>query len=184
MTDTKKMTLEWGHAVGLLAGAVLALGACASHGPPPHIVEVPIAEFSASPGPTPAVADASAQQATTSSTDTTATDPSSASGKGHGGPTPLPGSDAPGPGGRGRPSGGQRISARECKSLADKCAILTGVGQGMTMPGAIRALGKLRSQADASCSGYGDPCVDNVSRTQFQCGLTATSLDALKACMQ
>jgi hypothetical protein len=192
MTEAKR-TFPWGRAGAWLigGGAVLLTAACAAKLPPRHVTEVPIAEFQPGPDPTAPDGGATGAPGTTPATEAAPSEAApaaaGAAAKGHA-PTPLPGNEgasaAPASGGRPRPPPGQRLTARECKALVDKCAVLTGVSQGMNVGQATKSLPKLRAQSDSTCGSLQSSCVEYNSKSQAQCAMPTMNLDAFKACLE
>lgn len=185
-----KRTRPWGTAGAWLicAGASAWVVGCGPKGPPPHVTEVPLAEFV--PGDDPNARDAGAAGAGsgTSAAEAAPSEGPATTTKGHAAPTPLPAdpnaSAAPPSGGRQRPPPGQRLTARECRALVERCAVLTGVSKGMSMSQAMKNAPRLRAEGDQYCTAFQSSCPEYNSKSQMQCAMPSTTLDAFKACLQ
>ena len=161
--------------VWLAAGVTLAALACGPKPPPPHIVEVPIDQFdNGVPRPAPTAA----PEATVAVAETPApsggngTRPSALA-------TQAPASTS------GVPAG-QHLSAADCDKVLDKGAIQYGVSKGTSVTRAMRSIPQLRTQAqaDSTFAAVTSGCTKDYSKTQFSCGMKATSFDKWKACME
>ncbi len=164
-------------ASGCASAAAIACGAAP---PPPHTVEVPIDQFQAAPGPAPTTPSLTPVEVADTTPPPPADAPGAAAAGGRPTPTPAPAADT------GGIPPGQRLSASDCGRLVDKGAVLFGVGQGMSVAKAQRAVAKLRTQAasDATFAKVQASCADTVTKTQATCGMKASSLDKWKACVE
>ena len=172
--------------------AILAL-ACGPGRPPPHVVEVPIDQFSGAGGPA-VVHDTSAPTTAVEAAPEPAGGGSTPSPSPS--PSPLPTNDtatgaAPGPavptfGPHTKPPRGQRLLAADCGRLMDKYIQLVAVGQGLSPVQATKAVPAMKAQVqnDPNYAIAQSECVDQTSRKQYACGMKATTVDAWKACVQ
>ncbi len=183
-------TMPWCRAGAWLicAGVSVWATACGARQPPPHVTEVPIADFVAADDPNVPDSGAAGAASATPPAEANPTEGTATTTKGHGAPTPLPSdpgaSAGASAGGRQRPPPGQRLAARECRALVERCAVLTGVSRGMSMTQAMKAAPKLRAQGDSYCSSLQSSCQEYNSKSQAQCAMPTTNLDAFKACLQ
>jgi hypothetical protein len=168
--------------------ACLAMStACGPSGPPPHVAEVPIEQFSTGPGAPPS-SPSSAPAVDVATTDSAPSAPSTGSSTS---PTPLPTNDTPAPSTtpatpHARPPRGQRLTAGECSRIMDRYIVLVGMGQGLTAAQAAKAIPTMKAAvaSDPSYAGAQSSCLEQNSKKQYQCALKASSLDAWKACLE
>jgi hypothetical protein len=195
----------------LLLTAFLCFAACASKGPPPHIVEVPIDETpgGAPRAPVPIVGASGEAVPELSSLGAGGDGAGGIVGAGAGllpamtslGGSPLsgagggPGAGAGGGAGAGASGGAgskppppkaERLTADECNKIMDKYIELVGLSQGIT-PDAIGGVMTMLRNSVANDPNYANAlgaCARENTKTQYRCAMRAADVEGWKRCLK
>jgi hypothetical protein len=188
----------WLAQAGACSVLVAGVFGCGASKPPPHVVEVPIDQFSAAAGPAPADAPGATPENPAVEPAATSTAPGAAGGAA---PTPLPGNSNstptasgpppalppfPAPGTHARPAKAARLNSVDCARLSDRYFIVAGISQGLTTSQATKASPGMRTtaQEDPAFAAGETSCISQSSRKQYVCAMKSTTPDAWKACLE